>query len=423
MSRRQLERGTPLRGTVGPAGIRRLPGAAEQDGDCSILHIDMDAFYASVEQLRRPEVRGSPLIVGGTGNRGVVSSADYTARTYGVHSAMPMVRALRLCPQAVVLPPDGEEYRRVSQEVAEILRSVTPEVEPLSGDEAFLDVSGSYRRLGSPIRIAELVRERIRAEQGLTCSVGVAATKFVAKLASTHCKPDGMLLVPTEYVHDFLNPLPVGALWGVGERTESALGTLGARTIGDVARIPAQTLRHTLGQAAGDHLAALAAGQDERPVVPTTPEKSIGVEQTFSHDTADPEVIGRELLRLSETAARRLRTEDQAGRTVVVKLRRSDFTTITRSRTLTAPTDVARDINTAARELYLAAGLERTPLRLVGVRVEGLVTASRVSRQLALDEPESGWREAEQTMDHIARKFGTGAVLPATLAEREERDT
>jgi DNA polymerase-4 len=422
MSRRQLERGTAMRGMIGADGIEPLDPAAAEDADCSILHIDMDAFFASVEQLEHPEARGRPVIVGGTGPRGVVSSADYIARTYGVHSAMPMVRALRLCPDALVFPPDGPAYRRVSEAVMDIFRSVTPEVEPVSMDEAFLDVSGARRRLGGPVRIAELIRERVRSEQRLTCSVGVAATKFVAKLASTQCKPDGLLLVPTRRVTAFLHPLPVGALWGVGEKTEQALTRLGLRTVGDVAAVPPATLRHEFGQALGARLAALAVGDDDRPVVPTTPDKSIGVVETFPRDVDDPGTIHRELLRLSEKVARRLRSSGQAGRTVVVKLRRADFTTITRSRTLPEATDVAREITAAARELYAGAGLERVRLRLVGVRVEGLADASQVHRQLALDEPETGWREAERAMDRVARRFGPGAIQPAALAKRDEND-
>ncbi|MFW5417370.1 DNA polymerase IV [Nocardiopsis sp. CNT-189] len=417
MSRRQLERGEALRGMVGAGGIRPLSEAGPEDeADCTVLHIDMDAFFASVELLARPEVRGRPVIVGGTGPRGVVSSADYLARSYGVHSAMPMARALRLCPDAAVLPPDGPAYRRASEAVMDIFRSVTPEVEPVSLDEAFLDVSGARRRLGGPVRIAELIRERVRAEQRLTCSVGVAATKFTAKLASTRCKPDGLLLVPTARVRPFLDPMPVGALWGVGEKTEGSLARLGLRTVGDVARAPREALRSELGRALGDRLAELSRGRDPRPVVPGAPDKSIGAEETFPVDVADPGEIRRELLRLAEQTARRLRASGQAGRTVVVKLRRADFSTVTRSRTLPDPTDLAREIGSAARALYAASGLEGEPLRLVGVRVEGLAGADRAHRQPTLDEPESGWREAELAMDAVARRFGAGAIRPASLA-------
>ncbi|MDA8369918.1 MAG: DNA polymerase IV [Nocardiopsaceae bacterium] len=407
---------------IGPRGIEPLAAGTDEDAGCHILHIDMDAFFASVEQLEHPEARGRPVIVGGTGPRGVVASADYIARTYGVHSAMPMVRALRLCPDAIVFPPDGASYRRASEAIMDVFRSFTPAVEQVSLDEAFLDVSGARRLWGGPVRIAEAIRERVRREQRLTCSVGIAPTKFVAKLASTRCKPDGLLLVPTTRVTDFLHPLPVGALWGVGDKTEQALVRLGLRTVGDVARAEPDMLRHEFGQALGGRLVALSQGQDDRPVVSHTPDKSIGSEETFSSDVDDPEVIRRELLRLSEKVARRLRASGHVGRTVVVKLRRADFTTITRSRTLGEATDVAREVNAAARELYAAAGLERERLRLVGVRVEGLTAAAETPRQLAFGEQENGWREAEQAMDRVAQRFGPDAILPAALAKSDEND-
>ncbi|UOE21817.1 DNA polymerase IV [Thermobifida halotolerans] len=412
-----------MRGVMTEHGIAPLTGQPVDDADCTVLHIDMDAFFTSVEELRRPEVRGRPVIVGGTGARGVVAAANYPARRHGVHSAMPMARALRLCPGAVVFPPDGETYRRVSARVMDILRSITPQVERLSVDEAFLDVAGAHRRLGGgPEHIARLVRARVRAEEGLTCSVGVAATKFVAKLASTRCKPDGLLLVPTAHVTAFLHPLPVGALWGVGDRTEQALRRMGLRTVGDVAHTPPDTLRHELGQALGGQLAELAWGRDPRPVTAETTDKSVSTEETFDTDIRDPEAIRRELLRLAEKVARRLRAGGHAGRTVGVKLRRSDFGTVTRSRTLSEPTDVAREIFAVARELYAASGLPGTPLRLVGIRMEGLVPADQVHHQLALDEHEQEWRTVERLQDEVVRRFGSGALGPASLAFRDEDD-
>ncbi|MFI6574694.1 DNA polymerase IV [Nocardiopsis sp. NPDC050513] len=427
MSRRQLERGAALRGMVAPEGIVPLGEDFPADGSgpdagCDILHIDMDAFFASVEQLRHPGSRGHPVIVGGTGPRGVVSSADYLARARGVHSAMPMVRALRLCPDAIVFPPDGPAYREASEAVMDILRSVTPLVQPLSLDEAFLDVSGARRRLGGPVRIAAMIRERVRAEQRLTCSVGVAATRFAAKLGSTHCKPDGLLLVPTGHVRSFLDPLPVGALPGVGDKTEQTLVKLGLRTVGALARTDPDLLRAELGAKAGTRLSELARGVDDTPVVPETPDKSVGAEETFDADVGDPEVINRELLRLSEKVARRLRASGQVGRTVSVKLRRADFSTITRSRTLPEATDVGREISAVARALYAAAGLERVRLRLVGVRVEGVVPAEEAPRQLALGEEETGWRDVERVMDRVTARFGPGAIQSAVLAKRDEND-
>ncbi|MFF5204620.1 DNA polymerase IV [Streptosporangium sp. NPDC000396] len=385
------------------------------DTGCPILHVDMDAFYASVELRERPELKGVPVIIGDPGARGVVLSATYEARRFGVHSAMPMTRARRLCPQAVVIPPSRRKYSEVSRGIMEIFGTFTPEVEPIASDEAFLDVGGARKRLGPPAAIAAMIRERVAREHGITCSVGVASSKFVAKLASQHCKPDGLLVVPVDKVVDFLHPLPVGALWGVGERTERSLVRFGVKTVGDLARIPVATLQRELGQAAGAHLAALAWGRDERPVQPHVPDKSIGAEETFATDVGDPVEIRRELLRLSERVAARLREGGHVGRTVSVKLRRADFTTISRSRTLREPTDVAQVLYTTACDLYAAAGLEEVRLRLVGVRVENLSPAGEATRQLSLGERETGRREAEQAMDKAIRRFGRNAVLPASL--------
>jgi nucleotidyltransferase/DNA polymerase involved in DNA repair len=389
-------------------------GPSGDDAGCTMLHVDMDAFYASVSLLDHPHLRGSPVIVGG-GNRGVVLSATYEARRFGVHSAMSMTRARRLCPTAVVLQPDHARYSRVSTAVMEVFRAITPLVEPLSLDEAFLDVAGSVRRLGSPTHIGETIRARVYDEQGITCSVGVAPNKFLAKLASTRVKPDGLLVVPADDVVGFLHPLPVGALWGVGERTEEVLNRLGLRTVGDLARIPQTTLERALGLAAGAHLAALAWGRDERVVVPHEPDKSIGAEETFGTDVDDPEVVHRELLRLAERVGARLRAAGYAGRTVSLKVRFADFTTITRARTLRDPTDVAQEIYATARGLFEALGLQRARLRLVGIRVEGLLDADSRPEQLLLDAPEHGRRDAELAVDQAARRFGPGAIRPGSL--------
>lgn len=407
MSRDQLLPRTP----------RARGGEFADDSGCPILHVDMDAFFASVELLDRPELKGTPVIVGAPGARGVVLSATYEARRFGVHSAMPMTRARRICPQATVIPPSRGKYGQVSAGIMEIFQSITPEVEPLSVDEAFLDVGGARRRLGRPVVIAQMIREQVVGRYGITCSVGVAGNKFVAKLASRQCKPDGLLVVPADGVVKFLHPLPVAALWGVGERTEQALVRLGIKTVGDLAGVPVSTLQRELG-AVGAHLADLAWGRDERRVVPHTPDKSIGNEETFSHDVADPEAIRRELLRLSERVAARLREAGYVGRTVSVKLRRSDFTTITRSRTLREATDVAKEIFATSCELYEAAGLERVRLRLVGVRMENLRDVGTATRQLSIGERETGWREAEQAMDRAIRRFGPDAVRPASLVQR-----
>jgi DNA polymerase-4 len=387
------------------------------DTGATVLHVDMDAFYASVELRRRTELKGRPVIVGGSGSRGVVLAATYEARAYGVHSAMPMMRARRLCPAAIVLPPDFSTYQDVSRGVMEIFRSITPLVEPLSLDEAFLDVTGAQRRLGSPAQIGAWIKARIADEQSITCSVGVATTKFVAKLASARCKPDGLLVVPADGVVDFLHPLPVGALWGVGERTEEQLHRLGLRTVGDLAHVPVNTLTRALGQAVGSHLAALAWGRDERKVVPSEPDKSIGAEETFPRDVDDPAVVRRELLRLSERTAARMREQGYVGRTVSIKVRFADFSTLTRARTLRESTDVGKEVYAAATALYDALGLQRARIRLVGVRVEGLVPASSSTRQLELGARDSGWREAERAVDQAARRFGAGVVRPAALVD------
>jgi DNA polymerase IV len=389
--------------------------AAADDQGCRILHVDMDAFYASVELRDQPGLRGKPVVVGGLGTRGVVLSATYEARAFGVRSAMPVGRARRLCPQAVFLPPRHRLYSAVSKEVMAIFRAVTPEVEPLSLDEAFLDVSGAKRRLGSPRAIAELIRRQVREQQSITCSVGVAPVKFVAKIASARCKPDGLLVVSEQGLLDFLHPLPVSALWGVGDRAEEVLTRLGLRTVGDIAHVPEATLRRELG-VAGAHLHALAWGRDERPVTPRREEKSVGAEETFPADVDDPEVIKKELLRLSGRTAQALRAAGCVARTVTVKLRLASFKTITRSRTLSEPTDVAREIYTAACALYEGSGLDgRARLRLVGVRASGLRPVTGAARQLAFGDRPAGWREAEQALDRIARRFGTDSVRPAAL--------
>ncbi|HEX4060044.1 MAG TPA: DNA polymerase IV [Streptosporangiaceae bacterium] len=396
-----------------------MPAGFADDTGCHVLHADMDAFYASVEIRDRPELATLPVIVGGTGGRGVVLSATYPARAFGVRSAMPVTQARRLCPQAVFIAPRHGLYATVSKEVMAIFREVTPQVEPLALDEAFLDVSGALRRLGPPVEIAQMIRVQVAEQQGITCSVGVASCKFIAKIASVHCKPDGLLVIPVDGVLGFLHPLPVSALWGVGERTGQILARLGLRTIGDIANTPVATLQRELGVAHGSHLAALSWGRDERSVVPRTPEKSIGAEETFASDIDDPGLIRKELLRLSDRTARSLRSSGCVARTVVVKLRLANFTTITRSRTLPEPTDVARKIHQTACELYAAAGLDRARLRLVGVRVTGLVPAATSATQLTLDERPTHWREAEQAIDKITHRFGADAVRPAALVPGE----
>ena len=401
----------------------RQGGPVPDDEGCSILHVDMDAFYALASLLSRPELKGTPVIIAGGGNRGVVLSATYEARAFGVASAMPIARARRLCPQATVVAPDYARYERISRAVMAVFASVTPIVEPLSLDEAFLDVSGARRRLGTPRQIGQRIRDTIADEQGITCSVGAATTKFIAKLASGLAKPDGLLVVPESEVVGFLHQLPVGALWGVGDRTEEALQRLGLRTVADIAHTPVDTLRRALGDNAGPALYELSWGRDSRTVTPTRRERSIGADETFSFDVDDPAYIHRELLKLSDRTAARVRAAGMVGRTISVKVRFSDFTTITRSRTLRDPTDVSRDIYATARALYDGLGLQRVRLRLVGVRMEGLLDSDLAPVQGLLDEPEHGWRDADRAVDRASARFGAGAVRPASLVEGERSAT
>jgi DNA polymerase-4 len=386
--------------------------------DCPILHVDMDAFYASVMVRERPELAGVPVIVGG-GSRGVVLSASYRARAHGVRSAMPMTRARRLCPQAVVIAPDFDTFSGVSSSVMEVFRQVTPLVETASLDEAYLDVRGAARRLGTPRQIAEALRATVWDEQRITCSVGVAASMSVAKLASRRAKPDGVVVVHPDEVTSFLHPLDVGELHGVGEKTRDLLHRLGLFTVGDLAHTPVRTLQRATGAALGRHLHELAWGTDQRPVTPRRgddePERGMGADETFSRDTDDPEVVRRELLRLSAKVTARMRTAGVAGRTVTLRLRFADFTTITRSRTLPEATDVTREVHEAVCRLHAALGLQRVRIRLVGVRVEGLVPRDTVQHQLVLGQRERGWSDADRAVDRATRRFGTAAVRPASL--------
>ena len=402
---------------------QRDGGHLPDDEGCSILHVDMDAFYASASLLSRPDLKGTPVIIAGGGNRGVVLSATYEARAFGVAAAMPLARARRLCPQATVVAPDYARYERISHAVMAVFASVTPIVEPLSLDEAFLDVSGALRRLGTPRQIAQQIRDTIADEQGITCSAGVASTKFIAKLASGLAKPDGLLVVPEAEVVSFLHQLPVGALWGVGVRTEEALQRLGLHTVADIAHTPVDTLRRALGDNAGPALHALAWGRDTRLVVPTRRERSIGADETFSFDVDDPAYIHRQLLKLSDRTAARVRAAGLVGRTISIKVRFSDFTTITRSKTLRDPTDVSRDIYVSARGLFDGLGLQRVRLRLVGVRMEGLMDSDHAPIQGLLDEPEHGWRDADCAVDRASARFGAGAVRPASLVEGDRSAT
>ncbi len=395
-----------------------------------ILHVDMDAFFASVEVVRRPELRGRPVVVGGEGDRGVVAAASYEARAFGVRSAMPSTRARRLCPDIVFLRGDHRLYGEVSGRIMEVFRRYTPLVEPLSLDEAFLDVSGVSRLHGSPEQVAAAIRADLSASESLTCSVGVAPNKFLAKLASGQAKPKaglagpvfgtGIEVVAVDGVEAFLDPLPVQTVWGVGPRTFERLERFGVRTVADLRDVPADTLVSALGRAVGSQLWRLARGIDDRAVEPEQVTKSVGHEETFARDLADPLEIRRHLVRMVDAVARRARSAGVAGRTVSVKLRYPDFTTMGRSHTLPDPTDLAVEI------LEVATGLvdsvDTTPgIRLLGVSLGNLQDGS--VRQLRFNDIEvaqgraPGWRAAEGAVDEIRERFGNNAIGPAVADE------
>ncbi|MFM7139424.1 MAG: DNA polymerase IV [Actinomycetes bacterium] len=387
------------------------------DSESNILHVDMDAFFASVELRDRPELKGLPVVVGHSGGRGVVTSATYEARKFGIHAAMSMTEATRRCPKAIFIEPNHEKYSEVSEKLQEIYLSFTPLVEPLSVDEAFLDVSGSRKLLGTPIEIGKKLREKVFQEENITCSVGIAPTKFIAKLASTRAKPDGLIVVSPKEVIDFLHPLPVGALWGVGGKTEEVLKRLGLFKVSDIANLSLKTLKRALGDGIAEHLYELSWGKDERSVETNEPEKSVGNEETFSKDLDQAEDILREVLRLSEKVAARLRQAGLMGRTITLKVRFSNFSTITRSKTLLDPTDVAKEIYEVAKSLFEGLKLDQVRVRLVGVRVEKLVEEDQANRQLLLGENEKGWREIDKASDKANARFGDEAIKPARLLE------
>lgn len=393
------------------AAARRDWGS--DDTGCHILHVDMDAFFAAVEIRDNPELRGKPVLVGGQ-ERGVVTAASYEARAYGVRSAMPMVRALRACPHAVVVRPRISRYREVSEQVMDVLGEITPILEKVSVDEAYLDVSGSLRRLGTPTAIGHQLRRQVRERTGITASVGIASTKVVAKLASNHAKPDGLLLVPHARSVEFLHVLPAGALPGVGERTAEILSGLGVRTVADIAAVPGNVLERRLGPAAAQHLQALARGDDPRPVVVGREEKSVGTESTFGEDIADREELERVLLRQAHETAARLRADGAGASGVAIKVRYHDFSTRTRSRTLPAPTNLARDLYTAACGLLAEVPIPPGGVRLLGIRAERLSPIAVTGMQAGLDDPVNG-AAIEHTLDTVVRCFGPAAVAPASL--------
>jgi len=393
----------------------------------SILHVDMDAFFVSVELLRRPELRGQPVVVGGMGDRGVVAAASYEARHFGIHSAMPSTRARRLCPHAVFLPGDHAHYGQVSQRVMAIFTSFTPLVEPISLDEAFLDVTGSRRLKGSARQIAADIRAAVLEGEGLRCSVGVAANKFIAKLASEAAKPRasrsgpqpgiGVKVVEPGLELRFLHPLPVQALWGVGPKTLEKLVGRGITTVGDLAGMEEDAAARHLGDANGRHLWRLAHGIDDRPVEPNQQPKSIGHEETFARDRHELDSLRREVVRMADAVAARMRDHGFAGRTVTIKVRFHDFRTITRAITLPEPIDTGPAVARAAKGLLDQVD-PSIGVRLLGVSVSQLLKGA--SRQLTLDDVEApGWTDATKAVDEIRRRYGDDAIVPAALRDAD----
>ncbi len=388
----------------------------------TILHVDLDAFFAAVEQRDDPELRGRPVIVGGVPpGRGVVSAASYEARAFGVHSAMSVTEAYRRCPHGVFLPVDGRRYQQASRDVMAILRRFTPQVEPISIDEAFMDVTGSRPLFGEGQEIAAAIKSAIRDDVGLTASVGVASTKLVAKIASELRKPDGLVVVAPGDEATFLAPLPISRLWGVGEKTAVALAEYGVQTIGDLAALSPDLLVRRFGKHGGS-LGTRALGMDDDPVHEGDPAKSVGHETTFDRDSSDPEVIERTLLALSDGVAGRLRSAGVRASTIAVKIRDSSFRTITRQRTLAEPTDLTEPIYRAALELARPE-VRGIRVRLLGVTVSNL--GEREQLALFVDDPKR--RKAIEAADAVRRRYGSRAVtrgrlVGSGLPEPFERD-
>ncbi len=387
-----------------------------------ILHLDMDAFYAAVEIREEPSLAGRPLIIGHRGPRGVVSTCSYEARRFGVRSAMPSVTAERLCPRALWLPGRMDLYVRVSRAIRAIFDEATPLVEPVSIDEAFLDLTGVVPDLEGGRRVAARLKERIRREQRLSASVGVAPNKFLAKIASDLEKPDGLVVLPLEEVPSRLWPLPVERLWGIGPRTAPRLHARRIRTIGELLQAPDGVLEPLVGAEWAGYLRALARGEDDRPVEPHREAKSISEERTYGADLTDPEDIDRALLERSEGVARELRREGLVGRTVHIKVRTGDFTTWTRALTLAAPTDLTEVIVRAARDLFRERiRLGARGVRLLGVGLSGLEPAGAAPCSLFPDAAEERARRAARASDTVRERLGEEAITRARLLQRRGR--
>ena len=393
---------------------------SEELVQATILHVDMDAFYASVAELDNPQYKGKALVVG-AGVRGVVLSANYEARKFGIRAAMPVGRAKRMAPHAIFIAPEHHRYAEISERVMTIFNSFTPLVEPISLDEAFLDVTGAQKLFGDGREIAAKIRAQVEQEEGITCSVGIAQSKFIAKLASQHCKPNGMLEIKSDRILEFLHPLPVRALWGVGPKTAESLDRLGLHTVADIANTPRSTLVRALGDATGESLYELAWGRDYRNVIPEEPEKSIGNEETFARDIDSPEEILAEFLRMAEKATARLRERGLFAKTVTMKIKFADFTTLSRAKTLPIGIDGTHETYEIVKKLYLALNNEGARIRLVGVSLSNLLDEAPV--QLELGARERGWRDADTAIDKAKARFGGGSVRPGRLITGDSGDS
>lgn len=381
-----------------------------------VIHIDMDAFFAAIEQRDNAALRGRPVIIGGCGKRGVVSTASYEARAFGIHSAMPMSQARRLCPHGVFLPPDGRKYAQVSAQIMDILQTFSPLIEPLSQDEAFLDASGMDWLWPSPAALAAAIKARIKQDTGLTASAGVAANKFLAKLASDLKKPDGLVVITPQEAQTVLAPLPVSRLWGIGEKAATALEQHGIRTIGQLQALPLRELAGLCGDHQARELYQLCRGLDDRPVMPPPPPKSLGRETTFAEDIVSRPLLEKYLLALADKVAYRLRRAGVAGRCVTLKVRYAPFDTITRRHTLADPTALAEEIYTAARTLL--APLPQKPVRLLGITVSSLVPAG--TSQLSLfNQTDSKKQALAAAIDRLTEKYGAGVITRARLLSRD----
>ena len=386
----------------------------------TILHVDMDAFYASVAEKDNPKLKGKAVVVG-AGRRGVVSAANYEARKFGIRAAMPVYKAKALAPHAIFISPDMARYEEVSRSVMSIFHDITPLVEPISLDEAFLDVTGARRLLGDGQTIAKLIRARVEQKEGITCSVGIAHNKFIAKIASNQCKPNGLLEIDPERVLEFLHPLAAKEIWGVGPKTNEQLAKMGLQTVGDIANTPRSTLIRVLGQASGSSLYELAWGRDYRDVEIEHIEKSISSSETFDQDLDAQEEILKEFLRLTERSVERMREKGFAAGTISIKVRFTDFKTISRSKTVDLPITGTQEIFEVVKNLYLALNLENVLIRLVGVSLDSLVEDEEIN-QMVLGQRTSGWQQADKAVDRIKNKFGSASLRPARLVEDHEEN-